>query len=156
MKDQGLFAIAVFFSLAVTPAHADIFKCVDSNGHITYSNIADKNCKKLSLDPLPSSSTPSTAKASVKTPTPSNFPKVDDNSQKSRDTDRRRILDGELETEQKNLEQAKAALAEQQAVRNGDEKNYQRVEDRLQPFKDKVALHERNIDAIQKELYKLR
>ena len=32
----------------------------------------------------------------------------------------------------------------------------QRVLERLEPFKNKVALHERNIEAIQKELAKLR
>jgi septal ring factor EnvC (AmiA/AmiB activator) len=58
--------------------------------------------------------------------------------------------------EQRNLEQAKKELAEQEAVRSGDEKNYQRVLDRLQPYKDRVSQHERNIQAIQKELGKLR
>ena len=38
----------------------------------------------------------------------------------------------------------------------GDERNYQRVLERLEPFMNKVALHERNIEAIQKELAKLR
>ena len=41
-------------------------------------------------------------------------------------------------------------------MRTGDEKNYQRVLDRLQPYKDRVAQHERNIQAIQKELNNLR
>lgn len=41
-------------------------------------------------------------------------------------------------------------------MRSGDERNYQRVLDRLQPFKDKAALHERNIEAIRKEISNLR
>jgi hypothetical protein len=41
------------------------------------------------------------------TPTPGNFPKVDEQTQKSRDGDRRRILESELAAEQKNAEQAK-------------------------------------------------
>jgi hypothetical protein len=41
-------------------------------------------------------------------------------------------------------------------VRSGDEKNYQRVLDRLQPYKDKVALHERNVEALRKEIRNLR
>ena len=56
----------------------------------------------------------------------------------------------------KNLEQAKKDLAEQEATRSGGERNYQKVLDRLQPLKDKVALHERNIEAVQKELSRLR
>jgi hypothetical protein len=41
-------------------------------------------------------------------------------------------------------------------VSTGDEKNYQKVVDRIQPYKDRVAQHERNIQAINKELSNLR
>ncbi|MGL4408555.1 MAG: DUF4124 domain-containing protein, partial [Zoogloea sp.] len=47
-------------------------------------------------------------------------------------------------------------LAEQEAVRYGDERNYQKVLDRLQPYKDKVQMHERNIEALRRELANLR
>ena len=90
------------------------------------------------------------------TPSPAGFPKVDGDTQKARDNDRRKILEQELATEQKNLDQAKKELAEQEAVRTGDERNYQRVIERLQPFKDKVALHERNIEALKKEIGNLK
>jgi len=152
MKPQGLHFSLTLLALVALPAQADIFKCADADGHVTYSNVASKNCKKLNLDPV--SSAPA-AKAAARTPTPTAFPKVDDNTQKARDTDRRRILESELAAEQRNLEQAKKDLAEQEAVRSGDERNYQRVLDRLQPFKDKVALHERNIEAIRKEIANL-
>jgi hypothetical protein len=89
-------------------------------------------------------------------PSPSGFPKVDGDTQKARDNDRRKILEQELASEQKSLEQAKKELAEQEAIRTGDERNYQRVLDRLQPYKDKVALHERNIEALKKEIGNLK
>ena len=118
----------------------------------------DKNCKRLSFDPIPAASpaSPAAARPAARTPTPASFPKVEENAQKARDNDRRRILESELEAEQKNLAQAKKELADQEAVRSGDERNYQKVLDRLQPFKDKVALHERNIEAVQKEISRLR
>ena len=153
MKAQGLYFSTALLMLAAMPAQADIYKCADADGHVTYSNVATKTCKKLNLEPV---NTPPAAKAAVKTPTPAAFPKVDDGAQKARDTDRRRILESELAAEQKNLEEAKKALAEQEAVRSGDERNYQKVLDRLQPFKDKVALHERNLEAIRKEIANLR
>jgi hypothetical protein len=156
-----VFAIAGVLLLAVPSAHADIYKCVGSDGHVTYSNMGDRNCKRLSLDPVPAStSAPASAAAgkpaAAKSPTPAGFPKVEEGAQKSRDNDRRRILEGELAAEQKNLEQAKKEMADQEAVRLGGERNYQRVIDRVQPFKDKVALHERNIEAIQSEISRLR
>lgn len=144
--------------LQIVPAQADVFKCLDNEGRITYTNTTSKNCKTLSLDPLPVTPAAPTAKSSTtsKNPTPASFPKIDDATQKARDTDRRRILETELATEQKNLEEAKKQVLEQEAVRMGDERNYQKVLDRIQPFKDKVALHERNIVAIKKEISNLR
>ena len=150
--------VAFFLLTCLAPTvFADIYKCVSADGQVTYSNIQDKNCKRLSLDPMPPTA-PSSAAArpAAKTPTPATFPKVEENAQKARDNDRRRILESELEAEQKNLEQAKKDLAEQEAQRSGNERNYQKVLDRLQPFKDKVAMHERNIEAVQKELSRLR
>lgn len=143
----------VLLALAAPAASADIYKCTGGDGHVTYSNVPTKDCKRLLLDPVGAAPAP---KAATKTPTPTTFPRVDDNAQKARDNDRRRILESELAAEQKNLEQARGELAQQESVRSGDERNYQRVLDRLQPFKDKAALHERNIEAIRKEISNLR
>lgn len=137
------------------PAWADVFKCVDDDGHVTYTNAkpsARAKCTALSRDQRVST-VPGRA---ANTPSPVGFPKVDGDTQKARDNDRRKILEQELATEQKNLYQAKKELADQEAVRTGDERNYQRVIERLQPYKDKVALHERNLEALKKEIGNLR
>ena len=162
MKIRGLHFSTVLLALAAMSAQADIYKCIEADGHVTYSNVATNKCKKLNLEPV---NTSQGAKAAPKTPTPATFPKVDDNTQKARDTDRRRILETELAAEQKNLEQAKKDLAEQEATILPNERmQYKggagisggKVEERLQPFKDKVALHERNLEAIRKEIANLR
>lgn len=135
---------------------ADVYKCVDDDGHVTYTNskpAPKAKCTQLSRDQRVSTVP---GRAAPSTPSPAGFPKVDGDTQKARDTDRRKILEQELSTEQKNLDQAKKELAEQEAIRTGDERNYQRVLDRLQPYKDKVALHERNIEALKKEIGNLR
>ena len=152
-----VWVVASVLAAGMTPsAFADIYKCVGADGQVMYSNMPEKNCKRLSLDPIPSSLAAAAARPAAKTPSPATFPKVEENAQKARDNDRKRILESELEAEQKNLEQAKKDLAEQEATRSGGERNYQKVLDRLQPLKDKVALHERNIEAVQKELSRLR
>ncbi|EXI85784.1 MAG: hypothetical protein AW11_03364 [Candidatus Accumulibacter regalis] len=158
MKAQELFISSALLSLLAWPAYAqDIYKC-DVDGRITYSNVPTRNCRKLILDPVNLSPAPKAAR----TPTPTNFPKVDDQTQKARDGDRRRILENELAAEQKNAEQAKKALAEQEAIVLPNERmqggaiSGGKVEERLQPYKDKVALHDRNIEAISKEIANLR
>ena len=158
MKAQELFISSALLSLLAWPAYAqDIYKC-DVDGRITYSNVPTRSCRKLILDPVNLSPAPKAAR----TPTPTNFPKVDDQTQKARDGDRRRILENELAAEQKNAEQAKKALAEQEAIVLPNERmqggaiSGGKVEERLQPYKDKVALHDRNIEAISKEIANLR
>ncbi len=84
------------------------------------------------------------------------FPKVDGQTQKKRDDERQSILESELADEQQQLEAARQKLAEQEAIRTGDERNYQRFLDRVQPFRDAVANHERNIEAIRREISNLK
>ena len=149
---------AIATCLLASTAQADIYKCMDDSGHTTYTNgkpeTGQKNCSLMTKDQPVSTAAPQ-KKASA-TPTPASFPKVDGDTQKSRDNDRRKILETELATETKSLAAAKKELAEQEATRLGDEKNYQKFIDRVQPYKDKVALHERNIDALNKEIAKLK
>ncbi len=151
------FLIATAAALCVLPAHADVFKCVGPDGHVTYTNDKSnaRGCKTLSSE-MPVSSVPGPAAAPAK---PANagggFPSVSGDQQKARDGERRRILEAELDTESKSLEAARKALAEGEAVRLGDERNYQKYLDRIQGLKDNVSLHERNVDALRKELSKL-
>jgi phage shock protein A len=65
------------------------------------------------------------------------------------------ILEKELTSEQSALAKAKEELAAQEAVRSGDERNYARVLERLQPYKDSVETHEKNIEALRRELNNL-
>jgi hypothetical protein len=83
---------------------------------------------------------------------PAGFPRVDGETQRQRDNDRRRILEHELANEQKLLDQARSELAVQDSMRLGSERNYQRVLDRLEPYRKKVRLHEDNISNLRREL----
>lgn len=156
--------------LAAMPAQADVmYQCVDDNGHKSFSNVKSTTkgtrCTAMDLGPAaPAPAASPVAKPPVRTATPPGFPKVDSDTQKARDGDRRRILEGELASEQKALDEARRALAEQEETilpnermqtRTGGGINGGKVEERIAPFRDKVALHERNIEAIRKELAKL-
>ena len=131
-------------------AFADIWECVDESGNKRFTNLRNeaKGCKLLNVGPpntLPSSKPESKA-------TPPGFPKVDGGTQKARDNERRKILEQELANEEKLLAQARKELEEQEGMRLGNEKNFQRVLDRLEPYKKKVKLHEDNIANLRREL----
>ncbi|MCL2074953.1 MAG: DUF4124 domain-containing protein [Betaproteobacteria bacterium] len=152
------FWLAVF--CAATPAWGQVFRCVDANDHVTYTNVASnsKNCQRLQVEPAvtPTGSARVTDRQPGAAATPAGFPRVSQDAQRSRDESRRAILSQELANEKQSLEAAKQALAKQESVREGNERNYQRVLDRLQPYQDEVSRHERNIEALNKELSALR
>jgi hypothetical protein len=138
-----------------TAATADtLYKCTDESGQVLYTNQknAGTKCSVLSREQPVSTVSPPRPAAR----TPGDFPKVEGDVQKSRDSDRRRILQQELATEQQSLDKAKQELAAQQEIRTGDERNYQKLLDRLKPYQDSVALHERNIEALNRELANLK
>jgi len=129
---------------------ADIWECMDGNGNKRFTNIRSeaKGCRVLSVGPT--NTVPAT-KPPLQS-APPGFPRVDGETQRQRDVDRRRILEQELANEQKLLEQARSELAVQDSMRLGSERNYQRVLDRLEPFQRKVKLHEDNIANLRREL----
>jgi hypothetical protein len=144
----------VLASALAAPVWADTFKCIDAGGRATYTNLKDetkgKNCnvvmREVSVVPV------APARSAAATPSPAGFPKVDAGTQRNRDDARRRILEEELGGEEKALAQAKAELTEQEGTRTGDERNYQKVLDRLQKYKDEVERHQKNVEALKKEL----
>ena len=158
-------------TLALAPvAHAQgtVWRCAEADGRPHYTNIKKdtegKSCvvvtKEVSVvSGLARGSTPAATRApgtQAATATPPNFPRVDRDTQRARDDNRRKILEDELATEERSLVDAKAKLTEQESVRHGDERNYQRVLDRLKPYQEAVELHERNVSAIRRELANLK
>ncbi len=159
---------AVTAALALTAlfaplSQADIYKYVDENGRVTYSNVPSKGAKKLDLDPLTSVPAPkprprSDAPAAAASSTPADFPRVDADTQKKRDTTRRGILEEELRSEEKMLDEARRAYDEgSRTLKVGEEsKNSPKYQERLARLKDAVTTHENNIQAVRRELNNLK
>ncbi len=129
-------------------AQAEIYKSIDAEGHVTYSSTPSKGAKKLGLEPLPapshSSHTPSShSERARNNASPSDFPRVDSSTQKSRDSTRRKILADELATEEKLLTEARVNL------KQGDVSH---TEGKLHAQQEEVTLHEKNVSALKTEL----
>ncbi len=140
---------AVLPALALLPVAADantLYKCTDDSGVVLFTNQkpARRDCVVLSHQAQGTVSGAPRQKAS--TPTPADFPRVSGSEQKARDNDRRAILDKELANELQGLETAKKSLLDAGS----------QPADKLQPLRDAVALHERNVEALKKELGNLR
>ena len=157
MKLGYLLAI---LSLCPLLAQAEIYKAVDADGHVTYSSTPIKGGKKIILEPLPTMVPPARARSAA---SPEDFPKVDGATQKGRDDTRRKILQDELSTEEKLLEEARQNLKEgvenPEVYRGQDGKTYRNVakyEEKIKALNDQVDLHRKNIEALNTELSKLK
>ncbi|MDI6750274.1 MAG: DUF4124 domain-containing protein [Rhodocyclaceae bacterium] len=154
--------LPLILTVIVPYAWADtLYKCTGPDGRITYTNQkTGKNCEVISQDKPVSTFSPPPRKE--RQATPGDFPRVNGEQQKARDNDRRTILETELANEEKNLEAAKKELAEQENLTLPEERiagggiQGAKREARIQSYRDKVRLHERNIESLRRELANLR
>ena len=184
-----LLASIVAALAAPAVAQTTIYKLVDDNGRVTYSNKPMKGAVTVDLEPL--TTIPSTpagslaprpaavekaeparaeAKPAVAVVTP--IASVDPQLQKRRDDGRRKILEDELTREEKSLEDVRKVLAEEQqnptliaAVRVAQQatdpspselmefrRNIDKASGRIRGLQATVVEHEKNIEALKKEL----
>ncbi len=160
MKLRHLFVLCCSAAFALN-AQADIYKRVDEEGHVTYSSTPLKGGKKLHLEPLPTMQPP--AKQAPAKSRAEDFPKVDSETQGRRDDTRRKILEDELATEQKALEEARGKLQEAQdtpqVYKGAGGKTFRNVakyEETVNAAQEEVRAHEKNIEAIKTELSNLK
>ena len=143
----------VFLALTGPCGHAqgEVYKCPDASGRPTYTNVkrdtVGKNCtlvsKEVSVVPaqVPARAVQSSAISDAAS---------------ARNENRRKILESELQNEQQLLSDAQQKLAEQEGIRDGGERNYARVLDRLKPYQEAVSQHTKNIEQLRGELGRLR
>jgi chromosome segregation ATPase len=125
----------------------EIYKCRSEQGQVTYTN--DRRQAEKQKCELVTRQQVNVAPAQARSP---GFPRESAHDSVNARERQREILQGELASERDALTRARQALAEQEAVRTGEERNYARVLERLQPFKDAIENHEKNIQALQREL----
>jgi len=158
------FSLLLAFVLIAAPALAQssreitIWSCRDREGHTHVTNLPEdttgKDCRvvqqtRVQVVPAPAAGKPA-AKAA-----PGSFPREDSQTRASARERQREILERELEQEQSLLAQARKDLEDQESVRYGDERNYARVLERLQKYKDAVEVHQKNVESLRRELTNL-
>lgn len=152
MARKSAALLLVLGALGAAPALAqvtEIYKCYDENGRPLYtSDKRDTRGRKCELVSREINVVPAA-------PAQKAFPKETPKERASAKERQREILEKELASEQELLARAQKDLAAQEAVRSGDERNYARVLERLQPFKDSVETHQKNIEALRRELSSL-
>lgn len=166
MFRNGASLVVVIGMLAAGPACAQLktlWNCKDPAGRTTLTDqkadTVGKDCRVVSqerVSVVPATvGTASAGPTNATTKSPASFPRetpADRAASKARQKD---TLAKELSQEESMLADARKKLSEQEAIRTGDEKNYARVLERLKPYKDTVEVHEKNVEALKRELSNL-
>lgn len=148
-----------------TVSQAQIYRCEGAGGVVEYSNSPasgrDARCRALDLPaittiPAPKLPAQPAGRSAAAAPSPAGFPRVDGAAQKSRDLDRRRILEDELRKEEGRLADLRGEFNGGEPERRGDERNYQKYLDRVQRLKDDIARSESSVASLRRELAALR
>jgi hypothetical protein len=132
-----------------------IWSCKDKSGRTSMTNLKEdtvgKDCRIIQqqrVNVVPAQ------KPSARSP--AGFPKESAGDRAAAKSKQRDTLERELRQEETMLADARRKLAEQEAIRTGDERNYARVLERLKPYQDAVEVHQKNVDALKRELGNLR
>ncbi len=170
-KQLRTLSLLLFAFILPVLVHAEIYKHVDAEGRVTYSNVKLKGAKKLDLEPADTNfggdnsavSRAATRAPQSKTATPASFPKVDAGTQNQRDNKRKEILQAELEAEKQALAKAKEAYIEgeskpevyQKKNANGTTSTFRNVakfQEKMSGLQADVDAHQRNIELLTKEM----
>jgi hypothetical protein len=129
-----------------------LWNCKDANGRTTLTNqksdTTGKDCRIVQQERV-------TVVPATRMKSPASFPRETAADRASSKAKQKDTIEKELNQEQAMLADARKRLAEQEAIRSGDEKNYAKVIERLRPYKDTVEVHEKNVEALKRELTNL-
>jgi len=148
-------------ALAAGSAQAQIYRCVDANGHKEYTDSRKgSHCVLLDVPgaiaaPAARSAPPVKARPQVPAAA-SQFPRIDNAEQKARDADRRAILTEELNAEMKKLAELKVEFNNGEPERRGDERNYAKYQERVATLRDSISRSEKNVEALRREIANIR
>jgi hypothetical protein len=144
--------------ILAAPAQAEIYKYVDENGQVTFTDVYRKGAKRIDLPGAPTQlpvggKTPRRASYN---PSPADFPRIDAGTQKRRDDVRRQVLQDEIEGERRNAEEARRQLALGERLQPGERAADASYRNRVNKLRASVQQHEQNIVSIQRELANLK
>ena len=155
---RALAALLLAASPFASMAGSDIFVCQDAEGRKTYQNTGSgKGCTRLDIQPTLSVAAPrqpsaARAAADSRPISPASFPRVDSQTQRTRDGDRRRILEDELGAEESKLQVLHAEYRNGVPERLPGERGDAGYRERVAKLQAEVQRTENNIASLKREL----
>ena len=140
------------------PAQADIYKYVDENGQVTFTDVYKKGAKRIDLPAFPTQIPGETRapRRASSNPSPADFPRIDSNTQRNRDDIRRQVLSDEISGERRNADEARRQLQLGERAQPGERSTDSSYLNRIKKLQATLEQHEQNVTSIQRELARLK
>lgn len=122
---------------------AEMYKQVDKDGNITYSNVPSQNAKEVSLPPLVE--VPATKEKGVSA-------KIKGRIDAQNNRTQRANIEKQIADEKNRLQAIKNEYKGGQPDRLGSERNYQRYLDRVKRLEREMILGEKNLESLKQTL----
>lgn len=139
MKINGiLFLISLITSHFVL---AGVFKHVDKDGNVTYSNMRSNNAKAVDLPSI-------TVVPAIQTEAVNSI--IERRKEASSNKKQRSDIESQITDEKNHLSALKDEFKDGTPDRLGSERNYQRYLDRVERLKEEIAVREKNLSNLQR------
>ncbi len=144
--------------ILAAPVQAEIYKYVDENGQVTFTDVYRKGAKRIELPgaPAPIAKQEKAPRRTSYNPSPADFPRIDAGTQKRRDDIRRQVLQEEISSERRNAEDARRQLALGERLQAGERATDATYISRVKKLRATLQQHEQNVTSIQRELANLK
>lgn len=135
--------LALFSSLS---SYAGVYKHIDENGNVTYSNIPSNDSRRIDLSPI------------IVVP-PVDTGEVEDRIAKRRESmklrEQREQLQNKIAEEEAQLNEVKSEYKDGMPDRLGSERNYQRYLNRVDRLREEISAREKNLELMKNDLGKM-
>jgi len=135
--------LALFSSLS---SYAGVYKHIDENGNVTYSNIPSNDSRRIDLPPI------------IVVP-PVDTGEVEDRIAKRRESmklrEQREQLQNKITEEEAQLNEVKSEYKDGMPDRLGSERNYQRYLNRVDRLREEISAREKNLELMKNDLGKM-
>ena len=139
MKINGIFYFILF--VISNFVQAGVFKHVDKEGNVTYSNMRSNNAKPVDLPSI-------TVVPAIQTEAVNSI--IERRKEASRNKKQRSDIESQIADEENHLSALKDEYKNGTPDRLGSERNYQRYLDRVERLKGEIAARENNLSNLQR------
>jgi hypothetical protein len=150
------------FAILSMPSHAQeaVYLCMNKDGSREYKNTGDtRGCRKVEMEGItvvPAPTRAAQTMAAKPAAMPAAFPRIDGDKQKQLDEERRQILQEEMKAEEQKLMLLQTEYNEGAPARLAAEQNDAQYQGRVALLQEDIHRTEKNIEALKRELGKLR